>query len=62
VLVVGNDNVVEQRKVTLGVRQGDLRVIESGLEPKDRVVIDGIVRALPGQKVDPRVQTIAAAK
>jgi hypothetical protein len=25
-------------------------------------VIDGIVRALPGQKVDPRVQTIAAAK
>jgi hypothetical protein len=37
-------------------------VIESGLEPKDRVVIDGIVRALPGQKVDPRVQTIAAAK
>ena len=61
-LVVGNDNVVAQRKVTIGVRQGDLRVIESGLDANDRVVIEGIVRALPGQKVDPRLQTIAAAK
>ena len=51
-----------QRKVTIGVRQGDLRVIESGLDTNDRVVIDGIVRALPGQKVEPRLQTIAAAK
>jgi RND family efflux transporter MFP subunit len=61
-LIVGNDNVVMQRKVTIGVRQGDLRVVESGLEPNDRVVIDGIVRALPGQKVESRLQTIAAAK
>jgi RND family efflux transporter MFP subunit len=61
-LIVGKDNVVLQRKVTIGVRQGDLRVIESGLDTNDRVVIDGIVRALPGQKVEPRLQTIAAAK
>jgi RND family efflux transporter MFP subunit len=61
-LVVGNDNVVQQRNVTLGIRVGNLRVIESGLDRSDKVVIGGIVRALPGQKVDPQLQTITAAK
>ena len=44
----------------IGPRVGDLRVIESGLKPEDRVVVAGILRAIPGQKVDPQVQTIAA--
>jgi len=35
-------------------------VIESGLKPDDRVVIDGVLRAVPGQKVEPKLQTIAA--
>jgi RND family efflux transporter MFP subunit len=61
-LLVNKDNVVEQRKVEIGIRLGDLRVIESGLQPNDRVVIGGIIRALPGQKVDPKLQTVAAAK
>ena len=61
-LVVGNDNVVQQRNVTLGIRVGSLRVIESGLDRNDRVVVGGIVRALPGQKVDPQLQTLTAAK
>jgi RND family efflux transporter MFP subunit len=61
-LIVGNDNLVEQRKVTIGARLGDLRVIESGLDRNDRVVVAGIVRAIPGQKVDPQLQSIAAAK
>ena len=58
-LVVNKDNVVEQRKVTIGPKVGDLRVIESGLKPDDRVVVAGILRAIPGQKVDPQLQTIA---
>ena len=29
---------------------GDLRVIESGLKPDDRIVVAGILRAIPGQK------------
>jgi RND family efflux transporter MFP subunit len=61
-LLVNKDNVVEQRKVEVGIRLGDLRVIESGLQPNDRVVIGGIIRALPGQRVDPKLQTIAAAQ
>src|SRR6202167_4457469 len=60
VLVVNNDNVVEQRKVQTGPAEGDLRVIESGLKADDRVVVAGLLRAIPGQKVDPQSQKIEA--
>ena len=58
VLVVNSDNVVEQRKVEIGPVEGSLRVIEKGLNPDDRVVVAGILRAIPGQKVNPQVQKI----
>jgi RND family efflux transporter MFP subunit len=58
VLVVNGENVVEQRKVQSGPTEGELRVIESGLKPEDRVVIAGLLRAIPGQKVDPQLQKI----
>nr|WP_225714943.1 efflux RND transporter periplasmic adaptor subunit [Bradyrhizobium semiaridum] len=57
VLVVNADNVVEQRKVTTGPLDQGLRVIETGLKPDDRVVTAGLLRAIPGQKVDPQVRT-----
>src|SRR5216683_2001011 len=60
VLVVNGENVVEQRKVETGPVEGELRVIESGLKPDDRVVIAGLLRAIPGQKVDPQLQKIEA--
>jgi RND family efflux transporter MFP subunit len=66
VLVVNNDNVVEQRKVTTGPLEGNLRVIETGLKADDKVVVGGLLRAIPGQKVDPQTRKIesdtAAAK
>jgi RND family efflux transporter MFP subunit len=58
VLVVNAGNIVEQRKVRTGQLEGDLRVIEDGLKPDDRVVIAGLLRAIPGQKVDPQLQKI----
>lgn len=58
VLVVNADNVVEQRKVKVGPIDGTLRVIDNGLAPGDRVVIAGLLRALPGQKADPQPVTI----
>jgi RND family efflux transporter MFP subunit len=61
VLVVNKDNVVEQRKVDPGQLIGELRVIEKGLATDDRVVIGGIMRAIPGQKVEPELRTLAAA-
>jgi RND family efflux transporter MFP subunit len=58
VLVVNGENVVEQRKMQTGPLQGELRVIESGLKGDDRVVVAGLLRAIPGQKVDPQLQKI----
>jgi len=43
-LVLDKENVVEQRKVTIGPKVGDLRVIESGLKPNGRIVVAGIMR------------------
>jgi RND family efflux transporter MFP subunit len=62
VLVVNKDYVVEQRKVEPGQSYGELRVIENGLTKDDRVVVGGIMQAIPGQKVDPVPSTAAAAK
>ncbi|RTM13411.1 MAG: efflux RND transporter periplasmic adaptor subunit [Bradyrhizobiaceae bacterium] len=57
-LVVNDDNVVEQRKVQIGPVDNGLRVIESGLKAEDRVVIAGLLRVIPGQKIDPQVTKI----
>lgn len=53
-LVVNKDNVVEQHTVTVGQREGALRVIEKGLKPDDQVIVAGLLRAIPGQKVEPQ--------
>jgi RND family efflux transporter MFP subunit len=61
VLAVNQDNVVEQRKVVPGTTVGELRIIESGLKADDRVIVAGLLRAVPGQKVDPQLQAAAAS-
>jgi RND family efflux transporter MFP subunit len=58
VMTVGPDATVKPKIVTTGELRGGLRVIQSGLEPTDRVVIDGLVRAIPGTKVSPQDGTI----
>ncbi|MDR6292947.1 RND family efflux transporter MFP subunit [Inquilinus ginsengisoli] len=52
-LVLGKDDVVEQRRVTLGPADGALRVVRDGIGPDDWVVIGGIQKAIPGSKVAP---------
>ncbi len=61
VLLVNKDNVVEQRKVEAGPAADGKRVIQSGLTADDRVIVTGLLRAIPGQKVDPQTETAAAA-
>lgn len=56
--VVGPDDILEKRYVELGEREGELRVILSGLKPTDRVVITDLWRANPGMKVDPILKTL----
>ncbi|MBX9945400.1 MAG: efflux RND transporter periplasmic adaptor subunit [Reyranella sp.] len=61
-LVLNKDNVVEQRRVTTGqLVVGGLRVVTTGLNADDRVVLSTSGRAIPGHKVVPKATTIAAA-
>ncbi len=53
VLVVNDQNVVEQRRITVSDVVGENRVVESGLKSGEKVVVNGIQRAVPGQKVTP---------
>lgn len=55
VFVLGDDNKISGRKVTLGPIVDGLRVVEKGLEKDDRVVINGIANPAvrPGAKVTP---------
>jgi RND family efflux transporter MFP subunit len=61
VLVVGPDDVVQQRKVEAGAVVDTMRVIENGLAADDRVVVNGMLQAIPGQKVTPQVHAAANA-
>lgn len=51
VLVVGENNVVEQRFVELGPKDGSMRVILDGLSHKDRYITKGLQRARVGLPV-----------
>ena len=51
VYVIKQDSTAEQRQVTLGQRQGDLVVVEKGVEPGERVVTIGQIGVTPGGKV-----------
>lgn len=62
VYVVNKDNVVEQRNVDMGPLDGTLRVINKGITADDRVIVAGLLRAIPGQKVEPQTAAAPAAK
>lgn len=51
VYVVKQDSTAEQRPVSLGQRQGDLIVVESGVAAGESVVINGQLGVTPGGKV-----------
>ncbi len=53
VYVVNAKNVAEQRRVTLGQSTPTTAVIASGLQEGEKVIVDGVQRARPGQPVTP---------
>lgn len=53
VWVLGEDDIPVARPVEPGRLVGNLRVISAGLTPADRVIINGIARVRPGQRVRP---------
>ena len=60
VMVVGDENVVEQRYVELGPREDDgFVVVMSGLEGDESYIINGLLRARPGFPVTPEPEPAA---
>jgi len=51
VFVVGKDNKVTYRRVTLGLLFNGLQAVEEGLKADDRVVVNGLQRIRPGMEV-----------
>jgi multidrug efflux pump subunit AcrA (membrane-fusion protein) len=61
VYVVKEDSTAELRPVKLGQRQGELVVVEEGVQPGERVVMNGQLGVMPGGKVRVITGTPAAA-
>lgn len=61
VLVVNDRNVVERRAITTGPQVGEQYVVERGLQLDDRVVVEGLARAIPGRTVQPELAAAAVA-
>jgi len=58
-LVVNDKNIVERRGIKSGFQVGNLMVINEGLKPGDRVIVEGIMQAIPGAEVSPQLTTLA---
>jgi RND family efflux transporter MFP subunit len=61
VLTVGPNDIVTPKHVQLGDLRDGLRVIRAGLDPSDRVIIDGIPTVRPGSHVSPESGSISLA-
>jgi len=66
VWVVGEDEKVTQRNVTAGPLEDGLRIVREGLQPTDRVVINGLMAVRAGvsvkaQEVEMKIETTAPA-
>ncbi len=66
VMVLKPDSTVEYRTVTVGRIADGLRIVQSGLQPGEQIVINGLQRVRTGSKVaasvEPMVATAPAAK
>jgi membrane fusion protein (multidrug efflux system) len=58
VAVVGGDDTVEMRMVKPGERIGTLWVVDSGVKPGERIVVEGLQKVRPGAKVKPEMVKI----
>jgi membrane fusion protein (multidrug efflux system) len=55
VAVVGEDNKVAIRPVRLAERSGSMWVVEDGVRPGERVVVEGVQKVRSGVTVNPRL-------
>ena len=60
VLVVNDKNVVERRGIKTGQQVGAALVVNEGLAATDRVIVEGLLQAIPGREVTPTAEAPAA--
>ncbi|KAB0459328.1 efflux RND transporter periplasmic adaptor subunit [Agrobacterium radiobacter] len=58
VFVVGKDNTVSTKAIRPGPRIFGYRVVRSGLDGTESIIVRGVVRVRPGMKVDPKETTL----
>src|SRR3984957_8974445 len=61
VMVVDKDNRAQYREVTLGTQSDGMRVIVKGLEPNERIVVNGLQRVRPNDVIKPNAVAMAGA-
>jgi membrane fusion protein (multidrug efflux system) len=61
VLVVGEGDKVAMRTVTLREPFEQFYIVANGLQPGERVIVEGIQKARPGMQVKPEVRAVADA-
>ena len=61
VAVVGADNKVTLRMVKTGKQVGDLRIVDEGVSPGERVITEGLQKVSDGMEVKPRLAQSAPA-
>jgi membrane fusion protein (multidrug efflux system) len=57
VLVIDSQNVVSQKTITVSGNAGNDWIVTSGLQPGDKVIVDGLLNATPGKPVSPTDET-----
>ncbi|MPZ37427.1 MAG: efflux RND transporter periplasmic adaptor subunit [Rhizobiales bacterium] len=59
VMVVGDDKKAAYREVTLGAFVDGLRIVTKGLQPGERIIVNGLQRVRPGALVAPELVAMA---
>jgi membrane fusion protein, multidrug efflux system len=62
VLVVDKDNKAEYREVKTGASQNGLIIVDAGLQPGERIVVNGLQRVRPGAPVAPQIVNMEDAQ
>jgi len=62
VLVVDPDDKIERRPITTGRPYAGSLVVSEGLEPDERVVVEGIQKVRPGMKVAPKEASLPGSE
>jgi RND family efflux transporter MFP subunit len=62
VLIVDERNVVERRSIKVSLSVDNLRAIEEGLSGNEWIVVNGLLKAVPGRKVTPDREAITPSQ